>query len=128
MIFAGPGRSGISIGMESVDRSPAAVRTSVRRAADNLDEGEENVRKKTKYDDGTEPDLPAHGDASVDETVPARPAGVVVGTSASVSSCEKLPPENGIVEVVELRNFMCHDNLKIEFGTGINFVTGRNGS
>ena len=125
MIFAGPGKSGTSIGMEFVDRR------LVRRAADNFDESHENARKKTKYDDGTELDLPAHGDASVekvDETVPAKPAGVVVGTNASVSSCEKLPPENGIIEVVELRNFMCHDNLKIEFGTGINFVTGRNGS
>ena len=37
-------------------------------------------------------------------------------------------PENGIVESLELRNFMCHQNLKINFGEKINFVIGKNGS
>lgn len=36
--------------------------------------------------------------------------------------------QSGIVEKIELRNFMCHQNFNIEFGPKLNFVMGRNGS
>ncbi|KIS72332.1 DNA repair protein SMC6 [Mycosarcoma maydis] len=36
--------------------------------------------------------------------------------------------QSGIVEKIELRNFMCHANFSIQFGPKLNFVMGRNGS
>ncbi|SJX60804.1 related to DNA repair protein rad18 [Sporisorium reilianum f. sp. reilianum] len=36
--------------------------------------------------------------------------------------------QSGIVEKIELRNFMCHANFSIDFGSKLNFVMGRNGS
>ncbi|KAJ9476428.1 Structural maintenance of chromosomes protein 6 [Pseudozyma hubeiensis] len=36
--------------------------------------------------------------------------------------------QSGIVEKIELRNFMCHANFTIQFGAKLNFVMGRNGS
>ncbi|KAJ1029975.1 hypothetical protein NDA16_000888 [Ustilago loliicola] len=36
--------------------------------------------------------------------------------------------QSGIVERIELRNFMCHANFSINFGPKLNFVMGRNGS
>lgn len=36
--------------------------------------------------------------------------------------------QSGIVEKIELRNFMCHANFSIDFGPKLNFVMGRNGS
>lgn len=36
--------------------------------------------------------------------------------------------QSGIVEKIELRNFMCHANFSIEFGPKVNLVMGRNGS
>ena len=36
--------------------------------------------------------------------------------------------QSGIVEKIELRNFMCHANFHMEFIPGLNFVMGRNGS
>lgn len=34
----------------------------------------------------------------------------------------------GIVSKIRLENFMCHNNLEIELGSRVNFVTGQNGS
>ncbi|KAK9449271.1 uncharacterized protein V1518DRAFT_415545 [Limtongia smithiae] len=34
----------------------------------------------------------------------------------------------GIILTVELKNFMCHEHLKLDFGPQINFVIGHNGS
>nr|CDI51676.1 related to DNA repair protein rad18 [Melanopsichium pennsylvanicum 4] len=36
--------------------------------------------------------------------------------------------QSGIVDKIELRNFMCHANFSINFGPKLNFVMGRNGS
>jgi hypothetical protein len=105
----GPGKSGTLIGMASDNRDPF-LRRLIRRASDDL---EENAKKKAKYEDEPE---------SVSE------ASACKAASATNVACKKLPPVNGLIEAVELKNFMCHDNLKIQFGTGINFVTGRNGS
>ncbi|XP_062153767.1 structural maintenance of chromosomes protein 6B-like isoform X1 [Alnus glutinosa] len=34
----------------------------------------------------------------------------------------------GIIKRIRLENFMCHDNLQIELGEWVNFITGQNGS
>lgn len=34
----------------------------------------------------------------------------------------------GIIEKIELENFMCHKRLEINFGPNINFIVGVNGS
>lgn len=37
-------------------------------------------------------------------------------------------PKAGIVKKIRLENFMCHNNLEIELGDRVNFITGQNGS
>lgn len=38
------------------------------------------------------------------------------------------PAEAGIIERLELRNFMCHDYFELSLGPQLNFIIGRNGS
>ncbi|ODV94576.1 hypothetical protein PACTADRAFT_81147 [Pachysolen tannophilus NRRL Y-2460] len=38
------------------------------------------------------------------------------------------PALAGIIEKIELTNFMCHDHFEVEFGPQINFIIGHNGS
>eukprot|EP00033_Pygsuia_biforma_P001930 GCRY01002152.1.p1 GENE.GCRY01002152.1~~GCRY01002152.1.p1 ORF type:complete len:1072 (+),score=363.11 GCRY01002152.1:220-3435(+) len=37
-------------------------------------------------------------------------------------------PEVGVIELLILKNFMCHDHLQVEFSNMVNFITGPNGS
>ncbi|NWT87116.1 SMC6 protein, partial [Lanius ludovicianus] len=50
--------------------------------------------------------------------------------SASSSASSQLPDgEVGIIESIQLKNFMCHSNLgPFQFGSNLNFVIGTNGS
>lgn len=41
---------------------------------------------------------------------------------------ENWAAESGVIEEVQMINFMCHANLKIELGPLINFIIGHNGS
>ena len=41
---------------------------------------------------------------------------------------ENLPAENGIIQSVQVINFMCHKNFEFTFGPLINFICGKNGS
>nr|WJN25121.1 DNA repair protein [Pseudozyma flocculosa] len=45
-----------------------------------------------------------------------------------LADADQSTAQSGIVEKIELRNFMCHANFSIEFGPKLNFVMGRNGS
>ena len=36
--------------------------------------------------------------------------------------------EYGIIESIELKNFMCHGSLFFQFGPNVNFIVGKNGS
>ncbi|KAJ1032212.1 hypothetical protein NDA18_001707 [Ustilago nuda] len=45
-----------------------------------------------------------------------------------LADADQSTAQSGIVEKIELRNFMCHANFSIEFGPTLNFVMGRNGS
>ncbi|CAH9068477.1 unnamed protein product [Cuscuta europaea] len=38
------------------------------------------------------------------------------------------PIQAGIISKIRLENFMCHNNLEIDFGDNVNFITGQNGS
>lgn len=37
-------------------------------------------------------------------------------------------PSHGLISSLRLVNFMCHDNLLLEFGPNVNFIVGQNGS
>lgn len=41
---------------------------------------------------------------------------------------DNMPAENGIIEEVFCRNFMCHAKLRVRLGPLINFIIGHNGS
>ena len=41
---------------------------------------------------------------------------------------KNLPADNGVVEKVTVRNFMCHTFLEVDIGPLINFIIGHNGS
>jgi chromosome segregation ATPase len=34
----------------------------------------------------------------------------------------------GVIELIEMHDFMCHRHLKVPFGPKINFIIGHNGS
>lgn len=34
----------------------------------------------------------------------------------------------GVIEMIEMHDFMCHRHLKVPFGPKINFIIGHNGS
>jgi hypothetical protein len=36
--------------------------------------------------------------------------------------------EMGVIELIEMFDFMCHRHLKVPFGPKINFIIGHNGS
>lgn len=37
-------------------------------------------------------------------------------------------PNSGQIRSIELKNFMCHAHLKVDFGPNLNFIGGVNGS
>jgi chromosome segregation ATPase len=41
---------------------------------------------------------------------------------------ENLASDQGVIQEVYCRNFMCHSNLRVKFGPLINFIIGHNGS
>ncbi|KAI3838663.1 hypothetical protein MKW92_042114 [Papaver armeniacum] len=50
-------------------------------------------------------------------------------TSDSRVSLETPPrPLAGIITKIHVENFMCHTNMEINLGDGVNFITGQNGS
>ncbi|NWH94312.1 SMC6 protein, partial [Aegithalos caudatus] len=50
-------------------------------------------------------------------------------SSQSVSSSKSHRDKVGIIESIQLKNFMCHSNLgPFQFGSNLNFVVGTNGS
>ncbi|NXO79329.1 SMC6 protein, partial [Sitta europaea] len=51
------------------------------------------------------------------------------GFSANSASSQSPDGEVGIIESIQLKNFMCHSNLgPFQFGSNLNFVVGTNGS
>ncbi|NXB93717.1 SMC6 protein, partial [Vidua chalybeata] len=71
-------------------------------------------RQRKEYTD-------VHSDESDEETLEF---------SANSSAPSQLPDgEVGIIESIQLKNFMCHSNLgPFQFGSNLNFVVGTNGS
>lgn len=41
---------------------------------------------------------------------------------------DTLPASAGILERLQLKNFMCHDSFELDLGPRLNFIVGRNGS
>ena len=53
---------------------------------------------------------------------------VIDNASCPLSFPFQTEAEVGVVERIELTNFMCHTFLEVNFGANVNFVIGRNGS
>lgn len=47
---------------------------------------------------------------------------------AIVNFFSQMVAEIGVIEVIEMYDFMCHRHLKVPFGPKINFIIGHNGS
>lgn len=48
--------------------------------------------------------------------------------SCSLLDVSKGEAEIGVIEKVNLTNFMCHDRLEVSLGPKLNFIIGHNGS
>ncbi|EST06671.1 RecF/RecN/SMC, N-terminal [Kalmanozyma brasiliensis GHG001] len=110
---------------QSQSRSPDArsARRSQATAPPEEDDGivtpdereEDHEEEEASEEEGTDEEEEDEIDSQAEED--ARRAEAGQGTAQS-----------GIVDKIELRNFMCHANFTIEFGPKLNFVMGRNGS
>ncbi|KAF4520375.1 hypothetical protein B566_EDAN012880, partial [Ephemera danica] len=49
-------------------------------------------------------------------------------TMGSIRSTTDVTKVAGVIEKLELVNFMCHSHLALEFNQNINFIVGKNGS
>jgi hypothetical protein len=45
-----------------------------------------------------------------------------------VTSLSQMEAEMGVIEKINLTNFMCHDRLEVSLGSKLNFIIGHNGS
>ncbi|KAI8874481.1 P-loop containing nucleoside triphosphate hydrolase protein [Ramicandelaber brevisporus] len=64
-----------------------------------------------------------------DDEEDAREFDALISRAPSQHSTQTISEaEMGVIESIELIDFMCHRHLKVEFGPRINFVIGRNGS
>ncbi|KAG6853816.1 hypothetical protein C0991_001062 [Blastosporella zonata] len=84
-------------------------------------------KRKTSFND----DVEEHGDTDNEEREQEFENVHAAKILADLASKRKIQggiAEHGIIERVEMVNFMCHAFLKFEFGPQINFIIGHNGS
>lgn len=53
---------------------------------------------------------------------------IISGEESSFMTIEYNGYRPGSIKHVSVKNFMCHSNLVLNFGSGVNFVVGTNGS
>ncbi|KAG6815759.1 hypothetical protein H0H87_011596 [Tephrocybe sp. NHM501043] len=84
-------------------------------------------RKDTRFSE----DVEEHGDTDNEEEEQEfenEHAAKILADLASKRKVQGGIAEHGIIERVEMHNFMCHTFLQFEFGPQINFIIGHNGS
>ncbi|KAJ5966006.1 hypothetical protein N7481_012720 [Penicillium waksmanii] len=63
-----------------------------------------------------------------EEDLEFRQTQIIQEKYAHVTEEPNKPADQGILEMVECYNFMCHDHFSVELGPLINFIVGKNGS
>ncbi|SPO20437.1 related to DNA repair protein rad18 [Ustilago trichophora] len=114
----------------SPSQTQAASRTQTSRAAAHPEEEEE------EEEDGiVTPDEDQEGEQEEDDEMEEDDEEDEIDSDDDRAEQERRladanqgAAQSGIVEKIELRNFMCHANFSIRFGPKLNFVMGRNGS
>uniref|UniRef100_A0A7M4EE17 Structural maintenance of chromosomes protein 6 n=1 Tax=Crocodylus porosus TaxID=8502 RepID=A0A7M4EE17_CROPO len=94
--------------------SSAGVHMAKRKKASSSEtRGHKRPRQEDTDESGAEPD-----------------EGILPHLPSGSSSCSELTSgEVGIIESIQLKNFMCHSMLgPFQFGSNVNFVVGNNGS
>ena len=66
----------------------------------------------------------SRGSASATEAVP----GSAVRRQKTVISCDKLPSEKPMLREIHIQNYAVIDSLSVEFGPGLNLLSGETGS
>lgn len=132
-----PARGEPSEDGDSISSSPPQYSSSVPgsegRKRRRISVGSETTPEQPQ-DNGNAEDSDLSGDSSTDEEALEEQATQVLrrkrarDKDAREAGDLNSAREYGVIESVELINFMCHENFKYEFGPNINFICGRNGS
>ncbi|KAG0215890.1 Structural maintenance of chromosomes protein 6 [Mortierella sp. NVP41] len=116
-------------------RAKVAKRTKYKEAAEeeefeapmdeDEDEDEVSVREEP---DGWQDLEDDNRERDADEKEWLEKANRDFETSKSTPGRHGAVAEMGVIEVIEMYDFMCHRHLKVPFGPKINFIIGHNGS
>ncbi|MES1917289.1 MAG: hypothetical protein MHM6MM_009026, partial [Cercozoa sp. M6MM] len=82
-------------------------------------DGEGDSRHLEEHEEGLEED-----EEDEDEDATAAGSFGIAQDATDANGCALA----GVITRIRLRNFMCHDNLEIDFSPNANFVVGKNGS
>ncbi|RMZ82300.1 hypothetical protein DV738_g1812, partial [Chaetothyriales sp. CBS 135597] len=118
------------------DLRPASVRSSARKRsrqvsddsaqASDVSEREEDVEDVEDVPTASTP--PSEYDSDYEEALMTATSQAVQRRFAQRGGVENTPAEHGILQKVELFDFMCHAHYEYELGPLINFICGKNGS
>ncbi|KAG5721478.1 Structural maintenance of chromosomes protein 6 [Termitomyces sp. T112] len=115
------------------EQTPKRARTSDDAHSDgDSEDSQQNGRKgKAKAETRFNDDVEEHGETDNEQEEQKFEDAHAQKILADLASKRKIQggiAEHGIIERVEMVNFMCHAFLKFEFGPQINFIIGHNGS
>ncbi|GMM29849.1 DNA repair protein [Martiniozyma asiatica (nom. inval.)] len=84
--------------------------------------------KRTHHDMGEGNNANYNGRKRVRDIMTQATPSLIHAKSSGLTEPAQVPSQSGIIEKLELVNFMCHDSFKLSFGPQVNFIIGRNGS
>ncbi|KAJ3095184.1 Structural maintenance of chromosomes protein 6 [Physocladia obscura] len=99
------------------------------RNGNSIDTNSQRISKKAKdVDDDDDDESPKSKDTRKPTTKRPKISLSSRGRKLSAQEVKNLPPLTGVLERVQLYQFMCHQLLEVDFCPRINFVIGHNGS
>ncbi|KAF8986017.1 Structural maintenance of chromosomes protein 6 [Entomortierella lignicola] len=110
-------------------------RTKVQEQSENEDDQEQTMDEEEEEEEVTFREEPEGWDEGNDATIEnpqdstwAERAEREFEKSKSRPGKQGMVAEIGVIELIEMYDFMCHRHLKVPFGPKINFIIGHNGS